>query len=61
MKDPKTRASLTNRVSTVSQVSVMKGLASPLSIAQRLRLPDHHMFLHVIGPYGFVQVPSITC
>ena len=39
---------------------VTKGIACPLYIASDWRLPKHHMFPCVVGPYGFVLVPRIT-
>ena len=39
---------------------VMKRVASPLYIAQHLKLQDHYEFMHVIGPYGFVPFARIT-
>ena len=52
---------LTNRVLALSLHATMTGVVSPPYKAQLLRLPDHHMFLHVIGSYGVVLIPRITC
>ena len=44
---------------TTSQDAVMKGVASPLYIAQHLNLPNHHMFLSVVCPYVFIPNPKV--
>ena len=45
---------LNNRVLIVSEDVLMKGIVDLLYITKHLRLPNHHMFPHVIDRYGFV-------
>ena len=55
-KDTRRELRLTNGVLTMSQDTIVKGIDSPLYIAQFLRVLGNHMFPGVIGPYGFVPV-----
>ena len=58
--NPNKRAQLTSSVLIASEDAIMKGVANPPYIDQHLRLPNHYMFPHIIGPYGFVPVPNMN-